>query len=133
MSVVRPMSRLGTLAFKVPIKVPALGTVLRGTQHKKLGKLRVSQDNASLLSHCDGWCAKAKLQHNPKRRESSPTENAAAPTRHSLVAQYGNTDTDTDTNTDTDMEGLIRAAKNLPEARTCRNEPRTLALCIKHT
>jgi len=27
MSVVRPMSRLGTLAFKVPIKVPALGTV----------------------------------------------------------------------------------------------------------
>ena len=28
MSVVRPMSRLGTLAFKVPIKVPALGTVL---------------------------------------------------------------------------------------------------------
>ena len=24
------------------------------------------------------WCAKAKLQHNPKRRESSPTENAAA-------------------------------------------------------
>ena len=28
MSVVRPMSRLGTLAFRVPIKVPALGTVL---------------------------------------------------------------------------------------------------------
>jgi len=28
MSVVRPMSRLGTLAFKVPIKVLALGTVL---------------------------------------------------------------------------------------------------------
>ena len=43
-----------------------------------LGKLRVSQ-----LSHCDDWCAKTKLQQNPKRRESSPTENAAAPTRRS--------------------------------------------------
>ena len=30
MSVVRPMSRLGTLAFKVPIKVPAMGTVIEG-------------------------------------------------------------------------------------------------------
>jgi len=34
MSVVRPMSRLGTLAFKVPIKVPALGTVLVASQAK---------------------------------------------------------------------------------------------------
>jgi len=33
MSVVRPMSRLGTLAFKVPIKVPALGTVKAAATH----------------------------------------------------------------------------------------------------
>ena len=25
------------------------------------------------------------LQHNPKRRESPPTDNAAAPTRHSQI------------------------------------------------
>jgi len=31
--VVRPMSRLGTLAFKVPIKVPALGTVKAAATH----------------------------------------------------------------------------------------------------
>ena len=44
MSVVRPMSRLGTLAFKVPIKVPALGTVgLQGSAMFKQKMLRAAQ------------------------------------------------------------------------------------------
>jgi hypothetical protein len=39
MSVVRPMSRLGTLAFKVPIKVPAMGTVIINRRNASENKI----------------------------------------------------------------------------------------------
>ena len=59
MFVVRPMSRLGTLAFKVPIKVPALGTV-KTRRDIHLVKIKYCQDtrpqnqlNAAKQQHKD--------------------------------------------------------------------------------